>query len=84
MLCDVIAFVESTMSRIASPLLTDLNITAEERERLTRETRGPLALGMIFSFWGLSLIVVSLRIFVRVKLIKRPGLDDYIVAVCQV
>ncbi|EKG10792.1 hypothetical protein MPH_12103 [Macrophomina phaseolina MS6] len=72
------------MSRIASPLMAGTNLTTEERESLIRETRGPMALGVIFSFWGLSVIAVSLRLFVRFKVIKKPGLDDWMIAVSEV
>ncbi|KAH7055512.1 hypothetical protein B0J12DRAFT_783828 [Macrophomina phaseolina] len=71
------------MSRIASPLMAGMNLTTEERESLIRETRGPMALGVIFSFWGLSVIAVSLRLFVRFKVIKKPGLDDWMIAVSE-
>lgn len=64
--------------------MTGMNLTTQEKERLMGETRGPMALGVIFSFWGLSVIVVSLRLFVRFKMIKKPGLDDWMIAVSEV
>ncbi|EPS40763.1 hypothetical protein H072_5350 [Dactylellina haptotyla CBS 200.50] len=45
------------------------------------ETRQPLFYGITFSLLVLSLIVVSLRFFCRAVLIKKVGLDDWLILV---
>lgn len=68
------------MSRLASPQII-ANITPEEKERLFRETRQPMALGVLFSFYALSAIFVSTRIWIR---LQRLTLDDWLIAVSMV
>ncbi|KAI5363642.1 hypothetical protein Slin15195_G092940 [Septoria linicola] len=72
------------MSRLASPpLVESLDLLAEEKYRLTHETRGPLVLSIMFTFYGLSVVFVSARTYARVKLSRYAGLDDWLIVASE-
>ncbi|KXT11029.1 hypothetical protein AC579_7324 [Pseudocercospora musae] len=73
-----------SMSRIASPLMTGMNLTSAERDRLVHESRGPMALAILFTFWGLSVTLVITRMFVRWRVSKQVNLDDWVIGASEV
>lgn len=44
------------------------------------EDRGPVSLGVTVSLTALSTAFVVARLFVRIKLLRNVGLDDYLIA----
>ncbi|KAL5343276.1 hypothetical protein BJX70DRAFT_408835 [Aspergillus crustosus] len=48
------------------------------------ETRGPRILGLFWTFFSVSVIMVSARLYIRARWLKNIGLDDYIIAVSMV
>lgn len=73
------------MSRLASPpLVESLDLPAEEEYKLMHESRGPLVLAIMFTFYGLSVLFVSARIYARAKLSRYAGLDDWLIVASEV
>lgn len=76
------------MSRLASPQQSSVSISPEEKERLSHENRGPMVIGIIFGFYGLSVVLVGMRIYVRTRISKQARSDDWILlgseVVCSV
>lgn len=48
------------------------------------QDRGPSSLATLSSMTGVTAIFVAARLFVRIKLLKNPGLDDYLIVVAMV
>lgn len=46
--------------------------------------RGPLIMGLTWSFAVLATIAVGLRFYIRIELNNRPSLDDWLIAVALV
>ncbi|CAK4011581.1 Hypothetical predicted protein [Lecanosticta acicola] len=68
------------MYRISMPNVNDLTkLPPAEKERLIHESRGPMVLGVAFSFYGLSVILVATRIYVRTKISRQAKIDDWII-----
>ena len=44
-------------------------------------TRAPLLYGVDWSMTGLALIFVVCRLFSRYRIIRKPGLDDFIITI---
>lgn len=44
------------------------------------EDRGPVALAVTVSLTAVSVAFVAARLFVRIKLLRNVGLDDYLIA----
>lgn len=48
------------------------------------QTKGPRILGVFWSFFLVSVLMVSARLYIRMRWLKNIGLDDYIIAVAMV
>lgn len=51
------------------------------------QTKGPRILGIFWAFFSVSVVMVSLRLYVRARMLRNMGLDDYIIVsavVCTV
>lgn len=48
------------------------------------QTKGPRILGVFWAFFSVSVVMVSLRFYIRVRVLRNIGLDDYIVLVAMV
>lgn len=74
------------MSRHAYTPETDLwrGVPEDEKQRLLNESRGPLALAVVFSFYGASVLVVALRMYTRIWITNRTGLDDWLMVISMV
>lgn len=44
------------------------------------ETKAPRILGTFWAFYGISVLMVSARLWTRASALKNMGLDDYIIA----
>ena len=72
------------MSRFEKPPLDMLNLSHEEKERLNHETRGPAAYIIMFTFYALTVVFVSVRLFVRLRISRYAGLDDWLIIPSEV
>lgn len=72
------------MSRLASPALDLLNLPQDEKERLRHETRGPPALIIMFTFYALTVVFVIVRLYVRLRISRYGGLDDWLIIPSEV
>ncbi|PYI15457.1 hypothetical protein BO99DRAFT_468061 [Aspergillus violaceofuscus CBS 115571] len=45
------------------------------------QTKGPKILGVFWAFFSVSAVTVSARLYIRSRMLKNVGLDDYIIAV---
>lgn len=72
------------MSRAASVPGYDVGIPPAERERLMHETHGPLALGVTFSFFALTTLVVALRMYTRLRISRLVWWDDWMIVGSEV
>ncbi|KAJ5172352.1 hypothetical protein N7492_004945 [Penicillium capsulatum] len=50
----------------------------------TGQTKGPKILGLFWAFFTVSLVMVSARMYIRARMLKNLGLDDYIIAAATV
>ncbi|KAI9653797.1 MAG: hypothetical protein M1831_005664 [Alyxoria varia] len=48
-------------------------------EELSHEDRGPELLGVLWTFCGLAIIVVALKIYARFRIMKAEGVDDALI-----
>lgn len=48
------------------------------------QTKGPRILGVFWAFYLVSVLLVSARLYIRIRWLKNIGLDDYIIAVAMV
>lgn len=48
------------------------------------ETKAPQILGTFWAFFIISVIMVSARLYIRVKMLRNVGLEDYIIALTMV
>ncbi|KAL4938830.1 hypothetical protein BDV06DRAFT_200073 [Aspergillus oleicola] len=44
------------------------------------QTKGPRIVGIFWAFYGVSLVMVSARLYIRARWLRNIGLDDYIIA----
>jgi len=58
-------------------------ITPEQYAKLAGESKQGEALGVIISFTILAFITVMLRYFTRFGLLRKPGLEDYLIGVAM-
>ena len=58
-------------------------IAPEQLARLRADTRQPEALAVIITFTAIAGITLCMRYFTRVFLVKKPGLDDYLIAIAM-
>ena len=64
--------------------MASTNLTAEELAVLANESKQATAYAIIILFTLLALIIVSLRMYTRLFLIKKPGPEDYIIGISMV
>ncbi|PWY82952.1 hypothetical protein BO70DRAFT_274234, partial [Aspergillus heteromorphus CBS 117.55] len=48
------------------------------------QTRGPRVLAVFWILTGLATVAVSARLFIRIKILRNPGADDWLVAVSMI
>lgn len=48
------------------------------------ETKGPKIVGVFWAFFAMSVMMVGARLFIRARMLKNIGLDDYIIATAMV
>ncbi|KAL4737417.1 hypothetical protein BDV11DRAFT_191701 [Aspergillus similis] len=48
------------------------------------QTKGPRILGVFWTFFAVSVIMVSARLYIRARWLRNIGLDDYIVAASMI
>ncbi|KAJ5499347.1 hypothetical protein N7453_008398 [Penicillium expansum] len=48
------------------------------------QTKGPRILGVFWAFFSVSVVMVSLRLCIRARMLKNIGLDDYIIVAAMV
>lgn len=58
--------------------------TPPHTEEYLSQDRGPAALGVMVSLTALSTVFVAARLFVRIKLLKNVGFDDYLITASMV
>jgi len=57
---------------------------AEALEMPPDENRGPEILAVCGSLVGFSLVIVLLRLYVRAKMVRHVGVDDWIIVAAMV
>lgn len=48
------------------------------------ESKAPQILGTFWAFFIVSIIMVSARLYIRAKMLRNIGLEDYIIALTMV
>jgi hypothetical protein len=48
------------------------------------QTKGPRIIGLFWAFFSVSVLLVSARLYIRARMLKNIGLDDYIIATAMV
>ncbi|KAJ5384077.1 hypothetical protein N7517_001988 [Penicillium concentricum] len=48
------------------------------------QTKGPRILGVFWAFFSVSVVMVSLRLYIRARMLRNTGLDDYIIVAAMV
>lgn len=48
------------------------------------QTKGPRILGIFWSFFSVSVVMISLRLYIRARMLRNIGLDDYIIVAAMV
>ncbi|KAJ5411069.1 uncharacterized protein N7487_005428, partial [Penicillium crustosum] len=58
---------------------TALGIMATMDAEYIHQKKGPRILGVFWAFYSVSAVMVSLRLYIRARMLKNIGLDDYII-----
>jgi hypothetical protein len=48
------------------------------------QTKGPRILGVFWAFFSVSVVMVSARLYIRARMLRNIGLDDYIIVAAMV
>ncbi|KAJ6188151.1 hypothetical protein N7519_003059 [Penicillium mononematosum] len=48
------------------------------------QTKGPRILGVFWAFFSVSVVMVSLRLYIRARMLRNIGLDDYIIVFAMI
>ncbi|KAJ5943675.1 hypothetical protein N7516_003843 [Penicillium verrucosum] len=56
-----------------------LGIMATTDPEYISQKKGPRILGVFWAFYSVSVVMVSLRLYIRARMLKNIGLDDYII-----
>ncbi|CAG7953771.1 unnamed protein product [Penicillium nalgiovense] len=48
------------------------------------QTKGPRILGIFWSFFSVSVVMISLRLYIRARMLRNIGLDDYIIVAAMI
>ncbi|GIZ48422.1 hypothetical protein CKM354_001148300 [Cercospora kikuchii] len=68
------------MSTLARSLISEAaSLPAAETRQESGVTKAPLLLGLIFTFYGLSVIFVAARMCVRATITRHVGTDDWLI-----
>ncbi|KAJ5508188.1 hypothetical protein N7527_010331 [Penicillium freii] len=61
-----------------------LGIMATMDAEYINQKKGTRILGVFWAFYSVSVVMVSLRLYIRARMLKNIGLDDYIIVVAMV